>query len=89
MRYLYVYERVYIHGDDPDNPEDEEMSGGGRNSKSSGGRILVHQVPTRYNYRQHKVRPEQRVSAGLSTEMCKPNSYERLEKSLISGNHLY
>lgn len=82
-RYLYVYERVYLHGEDPDQPEDEE-SVGTRGSKN-GGRILVHQVPLRYHFKQHRVNPNSRAFHGLSTDMATLNAYERLEKSLISG----
>ncbi|XP_067945739.1 AT-rich interactive domain-containing protein 2-like [Watersipora subatra] len=81
MRYLYLYERVNVHGDDPDHPDDDDS--GPRGAKS--GRILVHQVPLRYNYRQHRIRPSDRASHGLSTNLAKPNEYERLQKSLLSG----
>ena len=80
-RYLYLYERVFIHGDDPDHPDDEDS--GPRGSKNS--RILVHQVPVKYNYRQHNVHYRDRPPAGLSTRLAIPNQYERLEKSLLSG----
>ena len=80
-RYLYLYERVFIHGDDPDHPDDEDS--GPRGLKNS--RILVHQVPVKYNYRQHNVHYRDRPQAGLSTRLAIPNQYERLEKSLLSG----
>ena len=70
-----------LHGDDPDHPDDEDS--GPRGAKS--GRILVHQVPVRYNYRQHKVRTSDREYYGLSGNLATPNEYERLEKSLLSG----
>lgn len=74
---------MYLHGEDPDAPDDDE-SMGGRGSKS-GGRILVHQVPLKYNYKQHRINRHSRQQFGMSTNLVKSNAYERLEKSLLSG----
>lgn len=95
-RYLYLYERMHLFGDDPDQADEgDEYDEPGTGSSSGGAAALLQRkhdrafcsagVPLIYNYRQHHVDYGQRQYAGMSTMFARPNQYARLEKSLLCG----
>lgn len=71
IRYLDAYEKVYFHGADPNQRDDEEDTEGPLRKKAC---LPLYGIPLSYNYDQHRV-------SGRYTVTHYPSSYlKRLTK---------
>ncbi|XP_062595234.1 AT-rich interactive domain-containing protein 2-like isoform X2 [Saccostrea cucullata] len=81
VRYLDAYEKVYFHGADPNQRDDEDSEGPLRKKAC----LPLFGIPHSYNYDQHKVSDHGRSVVGMSTDFVKTSDYHKLEKALMSG----
>lgn len=80
VRHLDRYEKVHFLGEDVDRIiEDDEENRLKRFSVKN-----LHAVPLTYNYAQHNVTHQQRLSNRMSTSVQKVSEYDKLWLSLMS-----
>ncbi|XP_014218963.1 AT-rich interactive domain-containing protein 2 isoform X2 [Copidosoma floridanum] len=80
LRYLDRYEKVHYLGEDGHQADDDDEDSRHRkwNVRS------LHSVPHTYNHNQHNVADSLREYNGLSSDLYKPSSYDKLALSLLS-----
>lgn len=81
MRYLDRYEKVHFLGEDNDRNNDD-MDEDSRHKKWNNK--FLNEVPLKYNYNQHIVPENVRITNKLSTDLYRPSEYDRLLLSLMS-----
>ncbi|KAK7084791.1 AT-rich interactive domain-containing protein 2 [Halocaridina rubra] len=85
IRYLDAYERINFLGEDGEDRGTEMDDGEDSRSMRTKRTIRsLNVVPLSYNQQQHNVHDSLRTSAGLSQDMYKASSYDKLALSLIS-----
>uniref|UniRef100_A0ABD2WG46 ARID domain-containing protein n=1 Tax=Trichogramma kaykai TaxID=54128 RepID=A0ABD2WG46_9HYME len=80
LRYLDRYEKVHFLGEDGHQADDDDDDSRHRkwNARS------LHSVPLTYNHNQHNIAESLREYNGLSSNLYKPTSYDKLALSLLS-----
>ncbi|XP_066987911.1 AT-rich interactive domain-containing protein 2 isoform X5 [Macrobrachium rosenbergii] len=85
IRYLDAYERVNFLGEDGEDRGTEMDEGEDSRSMRTKRTIRsLNNVPLSYNHQQHNVHDTLRYGAGLSADLYKASSYDKLALSLIS-----